>query len=51
MTAFDSSETDTHASATPTTVAAELRNVNKWYGDHHVLTDVSCGSGAVRSSP
>ena len=22
-------------------VAGELRNVNKWYGDHHVLTDVS----------
>jgi sulfonate transport system ATP-binding protein len=25
----------------PTTVAAELRDVNKWYGHHHVLTDVS----------
>ena len=25
----------------PTTVAAELRDVNKWYGEHHVLTDVS----------
>jgi len=23
------------------TVAGELRHVNKWYGDHHVLTDVS----------
>jgi sulfonate transport system ATP-binding protein len=22
-------------------IAGELRNVNKWYGDHHVLTDVS----------
>ncbi|HKV22007.1 MAG TPA: ABC transporter ATP-binding protein [Mycobacterium sp.] len=25
----------------PTTVAAELRDVNKWYGHHRVLTDVS----------
>ena len=24
-----------------TAVAGELRHVNKWYGDHHVLTDVS----------
>src|SRR4051794_16722128 len=23
------------------TIAGELRQVNKWYGDHHVLTDVS----------
>ena len=30
-------------------VAGELRNVNKWYGDHHVLTDVSVqvGQGEV----
>jgi len=25
----------------PTTLAAELRDVNKWYGSHHVLNDVS----------
>jgi sulfonate transport system ATP-binding protein len=25
----------------PTAVAAELRDVNKWYGHHHVLADVS----------
>jgi sulfonate transport system ATP-binding protein len=25
----------------PTAVAAVLRDVNKWYGNHHVLTDVS----------
>jgi sulfonate transport system ATP-binding protein len=24
-----------------TQIAGELRDVNKWYGDHHVLTDVS----------
>jgi len=24
-----------------TQIAGELRHVNKWYGDHHVLTDVS----------
>jgi sulfonate transport system ATP-binding protein len=29
----------------PTTVAAELRDVNKWYGDNHVLTDVSLSVG------
>ncbi len=29
----------------PTAVAAELRDVNKWYGDHHVLTDVSLAVG------
>ncbi len=23
------------------TVAGELHHVHKWYGDHHVLTDVS----------
>ncbi|QZY44108.1 ABC transporter ATP-binding protein [Mycolicibacterium austroafricanum] len=27
--------------AAHTTAAGELRNVNKWYGVHHVLTDVS----------
>jgi sulfonate transport system ATP-binding protein len=26
-------------------VAGELRNVNKWYGNHHVLTDVSVRVG------
>jgi sulfonate transport system ATP-binding protein len=31
----------TIASERQTRVAAELRHVNKWYGDHHVLTDVS----------
>jgi len=25
----------------PTALAAELRDVNKWYGEHHVLSDVS----------
>ena len=45
-TAFEASETDTaRVSATPTPVAGELRNVNKWYGDHHVLTDVSLRIG------
>ena len=29
----------------PTDVAAELRDVNKWYGHHHVLTDVSLSIG------
>ena len=29
----------------PTAVAAELRDVNKWYGHHHVLTDVSLSIG------
>ena len=24
-----------------THIAGELRDVNKWYGDHHVLTDIS----------
>jgi sulfonate transport system ATP-binding protein len=24
-----------------TAIAGELRNVNKWYGEHHVLTDIS----------
>ncbi len=24
-----------------TSIAGELRDVNKWYGDHHVLTDIS----------
>jgi len=31
----------TIASERQTRVAGELRHVNKWYGDHHVLTDVS----------
>ena len=31
----------TIASERQTQIAGELRNVNKWYGDHHVLTDVS----------
>ncbi|HET6731842.1 ABC transporter ATP-binding protein [Mycobacterium sp.] len=31
----------TIASERLTRVAAELQHVNKWYGDHHVLTDVS----------
>jgi sulfonate transport system ATP-binding protein len=31
----------TIASERRTRVAAELRHVNKWYGDHHVLVDVS----------
>jgi sulfonate transport system ATP-binding protein len=29
----------------PTAFAAELRDVNKWYGHHHVLTDVSLSIG------
>ncbi len=29
----------------PTTLAAELRDVNKWYGTDHVLTDVSLAIG------
>ena len=33
-----------------TELAGELRDVNKWYGEHHVLTDVSVGSTAARSS-
>jgi sulfonate transport system ATP-binding protein len=39
----------TIASERQTRVAAELRNVNKWYGDHHVLTDVSmqCARGEI----
>jgi ABC-type polar amino acid transport system ATPase subunit len=28
-----------------TALAGELRNVNKWYGDHHVLSDVSVAVG------
>jgi sulfonate transport system ATP-binding protein len=31
----------TIASERQTTVAGELRHVNKWYGSHHVLTDLS----------
>ena len=31
----------TIASERQTAVAGELRHVHKWYGDHHVLTDVS----------
>ena len=31
----------TIASERQTQIAGELRHVNKWYGDHHVLTDVS----------
>jgi sulfonate transport system ATP-binding protein len=31
----------TIASERQTVIAGELRNVNKWYGDHHVLSDVS----------
>jgi sulfonate transport system ATP-binding protein len=31
----------TIASERQARVAGELRHVNKWYGDHHVLTDVS----------
>ena len=31
----------TIASERQTQVAGELRHINKWYGDHHVLTDVS----------
>ena len=35
----------TIASERQTQIAGELRNVNKWYGDHHVLTDVSVRIG------
>jgi sulfonate transport system ATP-binding protein len=28
-----------------TAIAGELRNVNKWYGEHHVLTDISVTIG------
>lgn len=31
----------TLTAARTTHVAGELRDVNKWYGDHHVLTDIS----------
>lgn len=38
-------------STAQTKVAGELRNVNKWYGDNHVLTDVSVriGQGEIVS--
>ena len=32
----------------PITVAGELRNVDKWYGEHHVLEDVSVRIGTRR---
>ena len=31
----------TLTTAQTTRLAGELRHVNKWYGDHHVLRDVS----------
>jgi sulfonate transport system ATP-binding protein len=31
----------TIAAERQTVIAGELRNVNKWYGHHHVLTEVS----------
>ncbi|HEX2285490.1 MAG TPA: sulfonate ABC transporter ATP-binding protein, partial [Mycobacterium sp.] len=31
----------TLTTARQTHLAGELRHVNKWYGDHHVLSDVS----------
>jgi len=35
----------TIVSGSPITVAGELRNVNKWYGEHQVLKDVSVRIG------
>ncbi|MEZ0365981.1 ABC transporter ATP-binding protein [Mycobacterium sp. pUA109] len=34
-----------HSDVRATTVAAELRQVHKWYGEHHVLDDVSLRIG------
>jgi len=35
----------TLTTARETRIAGELRDVNKWYGDHHVLTDISVQIG------
>ncbi|WP_137149304.1 ABC transporter ATP-binding protein [Mycolicibacterium sp. CR10] len=45
MTAVCGATEADSVSASETNFAGELRNVDKWYGEHHVLTDISLTVG------
>lgn len=44
-TVYGAAETDSASTTPKVTVAGELRNVDKWYGGHRVLTDISVQIG------